>query len=161
MKRNNLTRLLIVIAVVAWSIYQIIPPTSRDIVQHFKERAYAPNRDAAFSNIVVQAEALRAKNPARGYANLKEAVGTNDLMKYFPMFGEAKSELYPNTYILNRLQREVAGRIKLGLDLQGGTSFVVEMNTNALATVDVITNAAGQLVTVTNYADAAGLHDRR
>jgi SecD/SecF fusion protein len=41
--------------------------------------------------------------------------------------------LHPTTYILNRLQREAAGRIRLGLDLQGGTSFLVEMDTNGLA----------------------------
>ncbi len=31
------------------------------------------------------------------------------------------------------MQRDAAGKIKLGLDLQGGTSFLVEMDTNALA----------------------------
>ena len=39
----------------------------------------------------------------------------------------------PTTFILNRLQRDAAGKIKLGLDLQGGTAFLVEMDTNALA----------------------------
>ena len=34
---------------------------------------------------------------------------------------------------MNRLQRDAAGKIKLGLDLQGGTEFLVEMDTNALA----------------------------
>ena len=33
---------------------------------------------------------------------------------------------------MNRLQRDAAGKIKLGLDLQGGTSFLVEMDTNVL-----------------------------
>ena len=53
-------------------------------------------------------------------------------LRYFPSFG-AKEQLHPTTYILNRLQREAAGRIRLGLDLQGGTSFLVEMDTNGLA----------------------------
>src|SRR6185369_5751586 len=35
-------------------------------------------------------------------------------------------------YILNQIQRDASGKIKLGLDLQGGTAFLVEMNTNAL-----------------------------
>lgn len=151
MKRNNTTRLIIVLIVVVWSIIQIIPPTSRDIIQHFKEKAHVPARDAAFTNIVERAEALRAKAPSRGYANLKDAVGTNDIIKYFPFFGEAKTELYPTTYILNRLQRQVAGKIKLGLDLQGGTSFLVEMDTNRLETVETVIDAAGKPV-----VDAAG-----
>ena len=41
--------------------------------------------------------------------------------------------LNPTTFILNRIQRDASGKIKLGLDLQGGTAFLVEMDTNALA----------------------------
>ena len=33
---------------------------------------------------------------------------------------------------MNHLQRDAAGKIKLGIDLQGGTSFLVEMDTNVL-----------------------------
>jgi SecD/SecF fusion protein len=70
--------------------------------------------------------------PEKPYDNLVEAIGTNDIIRYFPAFG-AREELHPTTFILNRLQREAAGRIRLGLDLQGGTSFLVEMDTNRLA----------------------------
>lgn len=157
MKRNNLSRLTIVLLVVAWSIYQIIPPTSRDIINHFKQKAFPAARDAAFTNIVERAEALRTENPDRGFANLKEAVGTNDIARYFPMFGEAKNDVYPTLHILNRLQREVAGRIKLGLDLQGGTSFIVEMDTNKLETVEIFTNSLGKAESRTNFLDEASL----
>ena len=33
---------------------------------------------------------------------------------------------------MNRLQRDAAGQIKLGIDLQGGTSFLMEMDTTGL-----------------------------
>jgi SecD/SecF fusion protein len=75
---------------------------------------------------------LQQVNTNREFANLSEAIGTNDIARYFP-FLDAKNELYPVTYILNQLQRDAAGKIKLGLDLQGGTSFLVEMDTNYLA----------------------------
>jgi SecD/SecF fusion protein len=155
MKRNNLTRLIIVLFVLAWSLYQIYPPTSRDLIKYFQERAVSNAKDAAFTNIVQQAEALQAENlrtntPLRGYANLKEAVGTNNIAKYFPMF-DTKTELVPTTYVLNRLQREAAGKIKLGLDLQGGTSFLVEMDTNRLETVTIVTNAVGTIENITNH----------
>ena len=156
MKRNNLTRLIIVLIVLVWSFYQIYPPTSRDLVQYFQERAAPGTRDAAFSNIVQQAKSLQAQSPTRSFSNLKDAVGTNSIAKYFPMF-EAKNELYPNTYVLNRLQREAAGKIKLGLDLQGGTSFLVEMDTNRLETVETTTNSAGKQVTITNQVAKADL----
>ena len=45
----------------------------------------------------------------------------------------ATNQSDPTTFILNRLQRDASGKIKLGLDLQGGTAFLLEMNTNALA----------------------------
>src|SRR5204862_5938461 len=122
-------------------------PRDRDIIQYFKDRAIG--RDTNYTAIVERAEALRRGAPERGFANLKDAVGTNDLTKYFPFFG-AKNELYPTTYILNRLQREAAGRIKLGIDLQGGTSFLVEMDTNKLVTVETVTNKLGIVETVTN-----------
>ena len=40
--------------------------------------------------------------------------------------------MHPDRVFLNRLQREAAGKIRLGLDLQGGTSFLVSMETNNL-----------------------------
>ena len=81
--------------------------------------------------------------PERPYDNLAEAVGTNDITRYFPFFG-AKNELHPTTYILNRLQREAAGRIRLGLDLQGGTSFLVSMDTNRLTQASDTNQVASQ-----------------
>jgi SecD/SecF fusion protein len=44
-----------------------------------------------------------------------------------------KSEADPSRAVLNRLQQDAAGKIHLGLDLQGGTSFLVGMDTNWLA----------------------------
>jgi SecD/SecF fusion protein len=114
-------------------------------MQYFRERAV--NHDVAFSNIVVQAQALQKAAPQRPYDNLLEAVGTNDLTRYFPFF-EAKNEAHPTTYILNRLQREAAGRIRLGLDLQGGTSFLVRMDTSGLTNVTDTSGALSQAVEV-------------
>src|SRR6185436_14471085 len=39
----------------------------------------------------------------------------------------------PNGHVLQIVQREAAGKIRLGLDLRGGTSFLVEMETNQIA----------------------------
>jgi SecD/SecF fusion protein len=117
------------------------------LVQQFSARA--ENKDAAFTNILQQLQPLQLANTNREFANLQEAIGTNDIQKYFPMFN-AKSELRPTTFILNWLQRDASGRIKLGLDLQGGTSFLVEMDTNALAA------ASGNTNHVASAADTSG-----
>ena len=143
MSRNNIWRFVIIAVVLAWSIYELYPPTGRDLVQMFRNRAV--NRDATFSGIVSNAMVLQRAMPEKPYEDLREAIGTNNIIRYFPFFG-ATNELNPTTAILNRLQREAAGRIRLGLDLQGGTSFLVTMNTNAL-TSDV-SGALSQAVEV-------------
>jgi SecD/SecF fusion protein len=131
MNQKHLWHLLLVIFVVAWSIVELTPPTGRDLLQDFQARAR--NKDAAFSNIVAQARTLQKELPGRTYGNLKDAAGTNDLTKYFPNIN-VKGQKDPSRYVLNRLQREAAGKIKLGLDLQGGTSFLVGMDTSNLST---------------------------
>src|SRR5262245_61793531 len=129
MNRNNFWRLLIVVAVLIWSLYNIYPPTPRDLIRHFSERAV--NRDAEFAKIVQEARQLQQKFPGQDYENLRTAIGTNNITRYFTFF-RAADEPQPTSFILNRLQREAAGRIRLGLDLQGGTSFRVKMDTSSL-----------------------------
>jgi SecD/SecF fusion protein len=133
MKQNNRWRFVLVVLIVAWSLYEIYPPTSRDLVKEFESRAQDTN--AAFTNILDRLAPLQKARPDRGFANLQEAIGTNDIQAYFP-FIPAKNELKPTTHILNQLQRDASGKIKLGLDLQGGTSFLVELDTNALANAE-------------------------
>jgi SecD/SecF fusion protein len=129
MNRNNFWRFILVVLVILWSLYELYPPEGRNLVLFFREKAV--DRDTSFSAIYKQAQDLQKAMPERPYDNLAQAIGTNDITRYFPFFG-AKNELHPTTYILNRLQREAAGRIRLGLDLQGGTSFLVSMDTNRL-----------------------------
>jgi SecD/SecF fusion protein len=133
MKQNNRWRFVLVVLIVAWSLFEIYPPTSKPLAGEFVSRA--ENRDAAFTNILERLTPLQQARPDREFANLAEAIGTNDIQNYFP-FITTTNQLYPTTYILNQLQRDASGKIKLGLDLQGGTSFLVEMDTNALANAD-------------------------
>jgi len=146
MNRNNLWRLVLVVSVIVWSLFELYPPRGRDLVQVFREKAV--NRgDTNFTAIVQKAVMLEKASPDKPYENLKEAVGTNDITKFFPFY-EAKTEAHPTSYILNRLQREAAGRIRLGLDLQGGTSFLMEMDTNRLASATDANAALSQAVEV-------------
>jgi SecD/SecF fusion protein len=129
------------------------PPTSRDLVQEFS--SHAVNRDANFTNILERLQPRLQAGIKSEFACLQEAIGTNNLKPYFPFF-DAKNQVYPNIYILNQLQREASGKIKLGLDLQGGTSFLVEMDTNKLVFVQTVTNSAGVAETTTNLAQTEG-----
>jgi SecD/SecF fusion protein len=131
MTQKHLWYLMLILFVVAWSIVSLTPPTGRDLLQEFQSKARS--KDAAFSNIVARAQALEQQYPSRTYGNLKEAVGTNEIAKYFPNIN-VKGEKNPSSFVINRLQREAAGKIKLGLDLQGGSSFLVGLDTSKLST---------------------------
>jgi len=131
MKQKHLWQLLLILFVVTWATYSLTPPTGRDLVQDFQTKARG--KDEVFSNIVARVGQLQKTAPDRAYGNLKEAIGTNDITKYFPHINP-KGQKDPSAFVLNRLQREAAGKIKLGLDLQGGTSFLVGMDTSNLST---------------------------
>ncbi len=126
MKRNNLWRSLLVLFVLAWSAVELYPPTPRDLIAEFQSRAVSP--DTNLTAIVERARALRAAQPDRtDFTNLKDAVGTNQIARYFP-FVTIPAGANPQNAVLNRLQKDAAGQIRLGLDLQGGTEFLVALD---------------------------------
>jgi SecD/SecF fusion protein len=127
--RTNRWKFLVVVFVVAWSFYEMYPPVGRNLAQEFEYKA--AEKDTNFSEIVGRLQQLDKERPQRPFANLVDAVGTNDITRYFPSY-QTKEERNPSRGILNRLQADAAGKIKLGLDLQGGTSFLVGMDTNSL-----------------------------
>jgi SecD/SecF fusion protein len=145
MNRNHLWRLLIILGLLAWSIVEMVPPTNRDLVQYFRERAV--KRDETFAKIFTRALELQKARPDLAYEDLLQAIGTNDITGYFPFF-EAQKQPHPTIHILNSLQREAAGRIKLGLDLQGGVSILVKLDTNRLENVQTSSSALAQAVEV-------------
>jgi SecD/SecF fusion protein len=147
-QNNNLWKSLFVVFIICWSFYQMYPPTSRDLVKEFA--SHAENYDAAFTNIMAQADALQKAGTNSEFANLRAAISTNDIQGYFKSSINASNETDPTTFILNRIQRDASGKIKLGLDLQGGTAFLVEMDTSAL------TNSTGDTNHVVSQADVSG-----
>ena len=130
MNRSHLYRLLLIIFIVVWAIYEMYPPTNRPVLEVFKEQART--RDTNFNAIVQTAAQLDKQFPERGSLNLRQAVGSNDIAQYFPQW-PAKNEKDPNGFVLRKVQEAAAGKIKLGLDLRGGSSFLVAMDTNQLS----------------------------
>lgn len=126
---------------VAWSIWEIYPPSSRNLIQEFKDEADSAKIDTNFNQIVAKAEALEKQypEPQQQFGDLLSAVGTNSIQPYFPYI-DVHNEEHPTYAILSALQKKAAGKIKLGLDLQGGTEFLVSLDTNHLVNVD--TNGA-------------------
>ncbi|MGB0579678.1 MAG: protein translocase subunit SecD [Limisphaerales bacterium] len=146
MKRNNTLRSIIVVLIVAWAVYEMQPPTARPVVDVFEELATAPTAD--FQAIVKTAR--ETDNPtnslSESYRNLRAAVGTNQLERFFSF--DTKGEREPNRAILNRIQRESAGKFKLGLDLQGGCSVLVQMSSNKVAAVSDTASLQQQAIEV-------------
>jgi SecD/SecF fusion protein len=147
MKRKNVWKWVLVVFVLVWAVWEINPPTPRDLIEEFQSRAV--NTDTNFNAIVQRARELQkqAQTPGRAFASLLEAIGTNNITRYF-QFGTAATEDDPTLAILHRLQKDAAGKIKLGLDLQGGTSFLVEMETNQIAQAEQKARALDQAVEV-------------
>jgi SecD/SecF fusion protein len=132
--KNRRFWILATVFVVAWALYSLYPPTPRDLIDTFEKQAEAT--DTNFTAIVAQARALQKQNSNQPFANLIAATGTNNLAYYFPsLVDDEDADI--NRGILNRVQSLSSGKIKLGLDLQGGTSFLVSMDTTKLdASVD-------------------------
>lgn len=124
MQRNNFWRAILVLFVTLWALYELHPATDRNLIDVFEQRA--TKKDAAFNAIVAKARELDKAAPERNFSNLRDAIGTNSLTNFIAF--STAGEKDPNRAILNRLQREASGKIKLGLDLRGGTSFLVGLD---------------------------------
>ncbi len=147
MKRNNFWKWMLVIFITAWAINELYPPNDQDLVAHFRDRA--TNTDTNLTEILKRAIDFQKARPERAFGNLLEAISTNDITKYFPSFTNAiAGEDSPTRAILNILQKESSGKIKLGLDLRGGTSFLLSMDTNRFEQTDERERVLGQAVEV-------------
>ena len=154
MNRSHLWKALFVAFVIAWSLTEILPPKAGNLISKFDE--LASNVDPRFTNIVSRAQELEKASPDRNYQNLLLAIGTNDIRTYFPTnyvpASAARSATSATRAILNRIQRASAGEFKLGLDLRGGTEFVLEMDlsgrTNGMTSTPGNTYLAEQAVEV-------------
>ncbi|HWY76476.1 MAG TPA: protein translocase subunit SecD, partial [Verrucomicrobiae bacterium] len=132
MNRNNLWKFIFVLIVLTWSFYEMYPPVGTNLAVAFQQKSEPARRDATYKGIVDKLQALQQQRPDKVFGNIVEAVGTNDITKYFPDY-DINPGPEANRKVLDKLQRASAGKIKLGLDLQGGYSFLLGMNT---ATID-------------------------
>jgi SecD/SecF fusion protein len=140
MNRNLFWKFFFVVFVVAWSVWSVYPPQATNLIDVFQEKAVTrgdTNAIATLRGIVDEARKLDKANPTRTFANLRQAIGSNDVTSMFPAV-KATSESDPNRAILQKLQQQSSGKIKLGLDLQGGTSFLVKMKPRDEGSTNVV-----------------------
>lgn len=151
MNQNNFWKWALVLFILGWSLFELYPPQPRNLVEQFADSAQV--RDTNFTAIVNRARELEKERPTRSYQNLLEAIGTNDIRQFFTGYRIPENEPRPTRAILNRVQGEAAGQIKLGLDLQGGTAFVVRLQDPAPAVAD--TNGPAQEIDRSAVVDQA------
>ena len=143
MKRNNLARFLFLLLILAWAGTEMTPFRDLSLIDEFSK---AKDRDEKFDKIVADARKSHKEDNSNEFGLLYKAVEASGLAltNYFPKmkFGEQAPN---NRLVLQTLQKRVAGQIQLGLDLKGGSSFLVAMDTNK---VDDASGALAQAVEV-------------
>jgi len=138
-KRNNLARFLFLLLILGWAGTEMTPLWDKPgkLIEEFSK---AKDKDEAFNKVVADAKASHEEDDSNEFGDLYDAVERSGLAltNYFPKmkFG---SQAPDNRLVLQALQKRVAGQIQLGLDLKGGSSFLVAMDTNKLE------NASGAL----------------
>jgi SecD/SecF fusion protein len=144
-KRNNLARFLFLLLIMAWAGTEMTPlfDTPGKLIEEFNS---SKEKDEAFDKLYATAKASHEEDNSNEFGDLYDAVEASGLAltNYFPnmKFGEQAPD---NRLVLQALQKRVAGQIRLGLDLKGGSSFLVAMDTNK---VDDASGALAQAVEV-------------
>lgn len=155
MKRNNFWRWIFVVFVVVWALVEMYPPTDRPLIEVFEESA--TNRDDRFEAIVKEARDGVAAGIPSQYQLLLTAAANTSLTNYFPQY-KPDPDANANAHVLNRIQRKAAGKIRLGIDLKGGTSFRLGMDLDDLRpaeTPDATNGAAADAVMLSFEREAA------
>jgi SecD/SecF fusion protein len=119
------------------SLWEMYPLSNRSLIAEFAKRADYNSLDTNFTAITNRAWNMQKERPDRSqeFNDLLDAIGTNDIQKYFP-YNNVKGQEKPTYALLNIIQKKAAGKIHLGLDLQGGTEFRVSLDTNVVSAAD-------------------------
>jgi SecD/SecF fusion protein len=128
MNKSLFWRTILVSTVVAWACWTLYPLTSVNLIGYFDSQA--KNKDDAYQQF--WAKVLQRTNTIpNAFVNLRDTASEShlNLTNYFHGRRFYRPDIKdPNQAVLTVLQREAQGKIKLGLDLIGGNSFLVEMD---------------------------------
>jgi len=131
MLRQNLWKLLLTLAIIVWSVAEMIPLQDREFEPFIKVQA----RSKQTEFIALMKEASDRVTTGRSqtvFLALKE-IGKErkiDLAQYFPqmrMESTLKNVERRNSILMDELLKRSKGRLQLGLDLHGGVAFTLEV----------------------------------
>ena len=135
MKRNNLARFLLLLLILGWAWTEMYPLWDKPgkLIEQFDK---ATNKDADFDKVFQAAYANFDPDDKNSneFGTLYEAVEASGLVLTNYNFPKMtfRGQVPDNRLVLQKLQKQVAGQIQLGLDLKGGSSFLVAIDTNKL-----------------------------
>ena len=142
MKRSNFKRFLLLALILSWAIWEMTPLQDKQgrLLEQFISESNDPNSQvisdiysAAKSNLVAQTD---SKNEYGALLSAVEKSGVPLKEHFNYKFSGKKSDKEFNDLVLQRLQRDSSGQIQYGLDLQGGSSFLVAMQMNNTNNID-------------------------
>ena len=142
MKRSNIKRFLLLVLILWWAISETLPLQDKQgrLLEQFISESNDQNSPAilnihktAESNFVAQTD---SQNEYGALLSAVEESGVSLKNHFDYKFSGKKSDKDYNDSILQKLQTESSGQIRYGLDLQGGSSFLVAMQMNKTNDID-------------------------
>ena len=133
MSGKILWKLLLSVVIVGWAVLNLFPLRDTDFDQYILDRATAHKEE--FAQVLTRAqEQVKNKESPTLFVALKNMgdTGTYDYLLYFPdvHVADIKNVKKRNEIILRELLRQSQGKIKKGLDLQGGLAFTLKVDPN-------------------------------
>ena len=141
-KQPTFGRFALVAILAIWTLSEWYPPQGKNMVDEFDHTAQG-NQDSIVAELKEASNKLREGDEltletwmtAVGDVDLREMFPgqTNGIVKQIGIEKEAwvapteEQQRQINREILARIQKDSVGKVKLGLDLRGGTQFVVQV----------------------------------
>ena len=140
-KQPTFGRFMLVAILAVWTFFEWYPPQGKNVIDLFDQTA-AGNQELIVADLKeASAELREGENLTK--TQWEAAIGDADLRDLFPQhtngmagkLGLTNSWAAPNeeeqkqinSEILKEIQKDSTGKVKLGLDLSGGTQFVVQV----------------------------------
>ena len=133
MKKSLIWRFIIIgLVLLVWG-GSLFPLTDRPFYDVLRREA-KDNADAKLDQIIEKAKKIDNSNPGSFITPPKAALLSANEMKvelrdYIPIYDQPNA---PNSTVINYVRRRSAGKLKLGLDLRGGTEFIIDFDEKEL-----------------------------
>ena len=136
MLKRNLWKLVLSLAVVAWAVSNLVPFQDQPFVSYLRDHVEA--KPTEFNSLLNEAITMKkAGQVPSEFVGLKQLGDDRriDLSQFFPQVNlesSLKNIDKRNDILLNEMLRRSRARLQLGLDLKGGVSFTLQVDSKAL-----------------------------